>query len=77
MLGDPASLLNALRILSHFVEEILMSIIARGVIVVTTDCHDREVTGFEFALRGRDREAERALKGACLARFGTAAPRRV
>jgi putative transposase len=38
------------------------------------DCHDREVPGFEFALRGRAREAERALEEACLARFGTLRP---
>ena len=25
------------------------------------DCHDREVIGYEFALRGRAKEAERAL----------------
>lgn len=38
------------------------------------DCHDRAVIGFEFALRGRAREAERALEEACLARFGTLRP---
>lgn len=38
------------------------------------DCHDREVIGYEFALRGRAREAERALEEACLARFGTLRP---
>lgn len=38
------------------------------------DCHDREVIGYEFALRGRAREAERALEEACLARFGTVRP---
>ena len=38
------------------------------------DCHDREVVGFEFALRGRAREAERALEAACLSRFGTLRP---
>ena len=38
------------------------------------DCHDREVNGFEFALRGRAKEAERALEEACLARFGTLRP---
>ena len=31
-------------------------------------------TGFEFALRGRAKEAERALEEACLARFGTLRP---
>ena len=30
--------------------------------------------GWEFALRGRAREAERALEQACLARFGTLRP---
>src|SRR5680860_1826882 len=35
------------------------------------DCHDREIMGFEFSLRGRAKEAERALEEACIARFGT------
>ncbi len=38
------------------------------------DCHDREVIGYEFALRGRAKEAERAVEEACLARFGTLRP---
>ena len=38
------------------------------------DCHDREVIGYEFALRGRAKEAERAVEAACLARFGTLRP---
>jgi len=38
------------------------------------DRHDREMIGHEFALRGRAREAERALEEACLARFGTLRP---
>ena len=38
------------------------------------DCHDRQIIGFEFALRGRAKEAERALEAACLARFGTLRP---
>ena len=38
------------------------------------DCHDRELVGFEFALRGRAQEAERALEEACLYRFGTLRP---
>ena len=38
------------------------------------DCHDREIVGYEFALRGRAREAERALEGACLRRFGALRP---
>jgi len=42
-----------------------------GHLTAVIDCHDREVNGFEFALRGRAKEAERALEEACLARFGT------
>jgi putative transposase len=38
------------------------------------DCHDRELIGYELALRGRAQEAERALEMACLARFGTVRP---
>jgi putative transposase len=38
------------------------------------DCHDRQIIGWEFALRGRAQEAERALEQACLARFGTLRP---
>ncbi len=38
------------------------------------DCYDREIIGWEFALRGRANEAERALEMACLARFGTLRP---
>jgi putative transposase len=38
------------------------------------DCHDREIVGYEFARRGRAKEAERALEEACLARFGTLRP---
>lgn len=38
------------------------------------DCHDRELVGYEFALRGRAKEAERALEAACLRRFGTLRP---
>jgi putative transposase len=38
------------------------------------DCHDREIVGWEFALRGRAKEAERALDEACLGRFGTLRP---
>src|SRR5580692_11294688 len=45
-----------------------------GHLTAVIDCHDREVTGYEFALRGRAREAERALEEACLARFGTLRP---
>jgi hypothetical protein len=32
------------------------------------------VPGYEFAVHGRAREAERALEEACLARFGTLRP---
>ena len=39
-----------------------------GHLVAVIDCHDREIVGWEFALRGRAREAERALEMACLAR---------
>ena len=45
-----------------------------GHLTAVIDCHDREIAGFEFALRGRAKEAERALKAACLARFGTLRP---
>jgi hypothetical protein len=45
-----------------------------GHLTAVIDCHDREVNGFEFALRGRAKEAERALEEACLARFGTLRP---
>ncbi len=38
------------------------------------DCHDRELIGYEFAVRGRAKEAERALEAACLGRFGTLRP---
>jgi len=38
------------------------------------DCHDREVIGYEFALRSRAKEAEGAVEAACLARFGTLRP---
>jgi putative transposase len=34
----------------------------------------REIVGYEFALRGRAKEAERALEQACLKRFGTLRP---
>ena len=42
-----------------------------GHLVAVIDCHDREIVGLEFALRGRAREAERALEDACIRRFGT------
>jgi putative transposase len=43
-------------------------------LVAVVDCHDREVVGYELALRGRAREAERAIEDACIARFGTLRP---
>jgi len=45
-----------------------------GHLVAVIDCYDREIIGWEFALRGRANEAERALEMACLARFGTLRP---
>src|SRR5680860_1083784 len=36
-------------------------------------CHDREIVGYEFSLRGA-KEAKRTLKEACIARFGTLRP---
>ena len=45
-----------------------------GHLTAVIDCHDREVTGYECALRGRAKEAERALEEACLARLGTLRP---
>ena len=45
-----------------------------GHLAAVIDCHDREVVGFELALRGRAKEAERALEEACLSRFGTLRP---
>src|SRR5262249_46326148 len=38
------------------------------------DCHDRELVGYEFARRGRAKEAERALEAACIECFGTRRP---
>jgi putative transposase len=40
-------------------------------LVAIVDCHDRQCIGYEFSLRGRAKEAERALEAACLRRFGT------
>ena len=45
-----------------------------GHLTVVIDCHDREVVGWEFVLRGRAKEAERALEAACIRRFGTLRP---
>src|SRR5262249_31014213 len=36
------------------------------------DCHDRELVGYEFARRGRAKEAERALEAACISRLARA-----
>ena len=46
-----------------------------GHLIAVIDCYDREIVGWEFALRGRANEAERALEMACLARFGTLRPK--
>jgi putative transposase len=45
-----------------------------GHLVAVIDCYDREIVGWEFAMRGRAKEAERAVEMACLARFGTLRP---
>ena len=45
-----------------------------GHLVAAIDCHDREIVGYEFSLRGRAKEAERALEEACIARLGTLRP---
>ncbi len=45
-----------------------------GHLTAVIDCHAREIIGYEFALRGRAQEAERAIEAACLARFGTLRP---
>lgn len=45
-----------------------------GHLVAVIDCYDRAMVGWEFALRGRAQEAERAVEMACLARFGTLRP---
>lgn len=45
-----------------------------GHLTAIIDCADREIIGYEFALRGRAQEAERALEAAILARFGTLRP---
>jgi putative transposase len=43
-------------------------------LIAVIDCHDRAIIGWEFARRGRAKEAERALEMACLTRFGTLRP---
>lgn len=45
-----------------------------GHLAAVIDCHDREIVGYEFSLRGRAKEAERTLEEACLYRFGTLRP---
>ncbi len=45
-----------------------------GHLTAVIDCHDREIIGYEFALRGRAQEAERAIEAVCLTRFGTLRP---
>ena len=45
-----------------------------GHLIAVIDCHDRSIVGYEFALRARAREAERALEAACIERFGTLRP---
>jgi putative transposase len=46
----------------------------RAHLAAVIDCHDREIVGYEFALRSRAKEAEQAIETACLARFGTLRP---
>ena len=45
-----------------------------GHLTAVIDCHDREIVGWEFSLRGRAKEAEMALESACIERFGTLRP---
>jgi putative transposase len=45
-----------------------------GHLAAVIDCHDRQIVGYEFWLRSRSKEAERALEAACLSRFGTVRP---
>lgn len=45
-----------------------------GHLTAILDCHDREVVGYEFALRGRAREAQRTLEEACMRHFGSLRP---
>jgi putative transposase len=46
-----------------------------GHLTAVIDCCDREIIGREFSLRGRAREAERAIEDACLNRFSTLRPK--
>jgi putative transposase len=43
-------------------------------LVGVIDCCDRELMGWEFSLRDRAKEAERAIEEACIKRFGTPRP---
>lgn len=45
-----------------------------GHLTAVSDCHDTKIVGYEFALRGCARKAERALESACIKRFGTLRP---
>lgn len=45
-----------------------------GHLTAVIDCHDREIMGYEFALRSRAKEEERDLEVACLSRFDTLRP---
>ena len=45
-----------------------------GHLACVIDCHDWEIVGYEFSLRGRAKEAQRALEEACIARFRTLRP---
>lgn len=46
-----------------------------GHLTAVIDCCDRELIGYEFALRGRSKEAVRAIETACIERFGTIYPK--
>ena len=46
-----------------------------GHLTAVIDCSDREIIGYEFALRGRSKEAVRAIESACIERFGTIYPK--
>jgi putative transposase len=43
-------------------------------LVAVIDCCDRELVGWEFAIRGRAKEAEGAIEEACIKRSGTLRP---
>lgn len=45
-----------------------------GHLIAVIDCHDRQIIGWELAMRGRAREAVRALEAACIERFGCLRP---